>query len=214
MTSQIALYVRHPSNSIQCCNGIMTALFPHYKFKLFTEEQVDAQFFDDVDMVAFPGGIGDSDLYYDFFKRKTANLIADYVANGGRYLGICMGAYWAGSDYFDIMDSVEPEQYIKRPFADVRRSFSTTAAVTWEGTKHDIFFYDGCALVGNPTRYTTVATYTNGDAAAIIQGRIGLIGPHPESQQSWFDKPYLESCWHQGRHHELLLDFVNTLMQK
>jgi hypothetical protein len=77
-----------------------------------------------------------------------------------------------------------------------------------------MFFYDGCALVGNG-KYDTIATYANGDPMAIIQERLGLIGCHPESDQHWYDSySWLKGKYHNGQHHRLLLDFVNTLMSK
>jgi hypothetical protein len=75
-----------------------------------------------------------------------------------------------------------------------------------------MYFYDGCAFTG--TGYDTVATYANGDAMAIVQDRVGLIGCHPESMPSWYDRPYLKPHWHEFRHHRLLLNFVNNLMEQ
>ena len=76
--------------------------------------QIEKDFFDGVDIVAFPGGLGDSDSF-DYLMRENISYIYDFVRNGGRYLGICMGAYWAGSDYFNLLHDVKVEQYIKRP---------------------------------------------------------------------------------------------------
>jgi hypothetical protein len=88
------------------------------------------------------------------------------------------------------------------------------ANVLWDGKQQNIFFYDGCAIVGDLSNTEVVATYKNGDAAAVIQGRVGIIGPHPESLKYWYEEPYqyLNSHWHNGSHHELLLNFVNRLM--
>jgi len=78
----------------------------------------------------------------------------------------------------------------------------------------NMFWYDGCALVGKGPK-EVVATYANGDAMAIIQNRIGLIGAHPESEQFWYDSySWMKGRYHQGQHHQLLLDFVNQLMQR
>jgi hypothetical protein len=46
---------------------------------------------------------------------------------------------------------------------------------------------------------------------AIIQGNIGVIGCHPESLDYWYEKKYMRNRWHKGRHHELLLGFVDEL---
>jgi glutamine amidotransferase-like uncharacterized protein len=213
---RIALFQNHPECSMQCCDGMIKALSPRYEIDIIIKEEIKQGAFDSYDIVAFPGGIGDAGSYDKFFRRKAQNAVADYVSNGGRYLGICMGAYWAGSYYFDILDSVDTVQYITRPNADIRRSYGTVAKVDWLGNTQNMFFYDGCALIGDESRFEIIARYSNGDPMAIIQNRIGLIGCHPESEKFWFRKQYsyINEYWHEGEHHKLLLDFVDRLMLK
>ena len=198
----------------ECCDGMVKVLSPYYNIKMFGHAQCNASTFKNVDMVALPGGVGEADDYDGYFLRKSANAMADYVSNGGRYLGICIGAYWAGKHFFDILDGVDAVQYIKRPTADIRRSYNTVASVIWNNKPQKIFFRDGCAFVGDTKKFTTIASYANGDPMAIIQNRIGLMGACPDSLESWYSKPYLKPHWHEGRHHTLLLEFVNRLMTK
>ena len=215
MKPNIALFRHHPECSQDCCDGMIQALSSKYNITLFSETELTKDLLDQTDIIAFPGGIGDSESYHKFFKRKMENMVADFVANGGHYLGICMGAYWAGSNYFDILHDVDAVQYIHQPNADIRRSYSTVASVHWQGQQEDMFFYDGCALVGDNTKFKTIATYANGDAMAIIQNRVGIIGCHPESTQHWYQEPrqYIKPYWHNGRHHNLLLNFVDQLIK-
>ena len=211
MKPTIALFIRDPKCSVQSGNGIMQALGDHYRFKLFSRDRVEDVFFDDVDMVAFPGGMGDSDSFETILKPNQAG-IKQFVQAGGRYLGICMGAYWAGSNYFDILDGVDAVQYLARPGTDTRRPHAKNISITWQGEPMTMFWYDGCALVGDPTKFETVATYANGDPMAIQQGRIGLIGCHPESEKFWYDGyTWMRPHWHERRHHQLLLAFVDQL---
>lgn len=213
MQPTIALYICDPKCSVQCGNGMIQALGQHYRFKLFSKNTVEDTFFDDVDIVAFPGGIGDSDSYHSIVKRNE-NRLREFVNRGGRYLGICMGAYWAGSEYLDILDGVDAVQYLRRPNTDTRRPHAKNISVTWQGRPDAMFWYDGCALVGEGD-YETVATYANGDAMAIRQNRIGLIGCHPESQPFWYDGySWLRGRYHDGRHHQLLLEFTDSLMRQ
>ena len=215
MKSKIALFVCDPKCSVQSTNGVMNALSSNYNFKLFSKNQVEEGFFDDVDMVVFPGGMGDSDSYNTVLKNNK-DVVVDFVTRGGKYLGICMGAYWAGKDYFNILDKVDAVQYIRRPNACTRRPHAKNMPVVWRNQPCNMFFYDGCALVGDEmSPYETVATYSNGDNMAIIQNRIGLIGCHPESEQFWYDGySWLKGKYHNGTQHELLLNFVNELMQR
>ncbi len=76
-----------------------------------------------------------------------------------------------------------------------------------------MFFYDGCAF--GPGYYDIIAKYKNDDPMAIIQGRVGLIGCHPESEPHWYENySWMKGKYHNGSQHKLLLDFVNKLMEK
>jgi glutamine amidotransferase-like uncharacterized protein len=214
MKKTVALFVDQPRCCIESVNGIISALVNDYRFKIFTRHEVDDDFFDDVDLLCVPGGVGDSDSW-DWLMDYHIDLIQSYLARKGKYLGICMGAYWADSYYFDIVKDIEVHQYIKRPGTDTRRPHAKAQPVKWRGENLKMYFYDGCAFTGPGLAKSEIwATYPNGDAMAIIQGNVGLIGCHPESEQSWYDDySWLPRHWHRGYHHKLLLDFVNRLMK-
>ena len=214
MKPTIALFIADPKCSVQSGNGIIKALGQHYNFKIFSKNEVEDNFFDGVSIIAVPGGFGDAASYQSLLKHNADSVIS-FVKSGGRYLGICMGAYWAGKHYFNILDSVDAVQYITQPNTDTRRPHAKAIAVTWNNQPDRMFFYDGCALVGDHTKFKTVATYANGDAMAIVQDRIGLIGCHPESEQFWYDGySWMGKHYHKGAHHQLLLEFVDDLMAK
>ena len=209
----IALFLHDPKCSVQSGNGILRALEDHYHFKIFGKNPLEDNFFDNVDMVCVPGGFGDSDSY-DSLLKHSQKRVRKFVQNGGRYLGICMGAYWAGKHYLNLLDEVDAVQYIKQPNSCTRRPHAKNMPVTWNNTQQKMFFYDGCALVGDG-EFETIATYSNGDAMSIVQGKIGLIGCHPESEEFWYDSySWMRGKYHHGQHHGLLLEFVNNLMDK
>ena len=211
MKGRIALFLYQPYCSVQSGNGVIQALEPHYRFKIFSKQSLEKDFFDDVDMVCIPGGIGDASSY-DFLMRENADRIHDFVHNGGRYLGICMGAYWAGPNYLNLLQDLDADQYIRRPGTDTHRPHAKALDVTWLGQREKMFFYDGCSIYGTG-EFDTVATYANGDNMSGYQNRIGMIGCHPESELHWYNSyKYMLPHWHHRRHHELLLDFANELM--
>ena len=211
MLGRIALFIHQPKCSVQSGNGIIRALSPHYEFKIFTKHEIERDFFHDVDMVCFPGGVGDSDSF-DRVMATHKRRVRDFVRNGGRYLGICMGAYWADQDYFDLLYNMRVQQYIKRPFSCTRRPHAKHMPVTWLGQKQNMYFYDGAAMVGGPAQ--VVARYNNQDAMAVIQNRIGLIGCHPEAEHHWYQEhSWMRRAW-AGTQHNLLLNFVDKLMAK
>jgi glutamine amidotransferase-like uncharacterized protein len=211
MKPTIALFLYDPKCSVQSGNGIIRSLQSDYNFKIFSINPLEDNFFDDVDIVAVPGGFGDANTFERAFKHNKKR-IQQFVQGGGKYLGICMGAYWAGKHYFNILKDVDAVQYITRPKTDTRRPHAKDIKIKWANTDTTMFFYDGCALVGNG-KFNTISTYANGDPMAIIQKNIGLIGAHPEAEEFWYDS----YSWMQGKYesrHHLLLDFVDQLNTK
>jgi len=214
MLPTIAIFLHQPKCSVQSGNGIMKALSPHYRFKIFTKHELEDDFFDDVDIIAVPGGIGDSDTY-KYLMKVNAQRIRNFVASGGKYLGICMGAYWADTDYLGLLNGVRAVQYIKQPNTDTKRPHAKNIDVNWMGRDMNMYFYDGCALIGDETTFDTVARYRNGDPMAIIQDNVGLIGCHPESEKHWYDSySWMQKHYHNDTHGKLLLDFVNELYRR
>ena len=208
---KIAIFLAHPKCSIQSVNGVIHALSSHYDFKVFTKHELEEGFLDDVDLVVFPGGFGDSDSY-DILMKQHTDIIRQFVERGGKYLGICMGAYWADRYYFDILKGIEVVQYIKQPGAAARRPHAKNMSITWQDQPMHMFFYDGCTFKGE--NLNVYASYASGHPMAIIQGNIGLIGCHPESQSYWYKAySWMRGKYHQGKHHQLLLEFVHTLMK-
>lgn len=172
---------------------------------------LEDDFFDDVDLVAIPGGVGDSDSY-DYLMKINGQRIRNFVASGGHYLGICMGAYWADTDYLGLLNNVRVEQYIRHPTACTRRPHAKQMPVTWNDQQLGMYFYDGCTFDGYG--YDVVARYSNGSPMAIMQDRIGLIGCHPEADQHWYDSySWMHKHW-SGGNHNLLLEFVDELFTR
>jgi glutamine amidotransferase-like uncharacterized protein len=214
MKPRIALFIHQPKCSVQSGNGIIKALSSNYDFKIFTRHEVESDFFDDVDCICFPGGIGDSDSF-EYLLEYNGDRIRQYVLNGGKYLGICMGAYWTGKSYFNFLEDIDVVQYIKRPDACTKRPHAKSLKVTWKDNPEWMFFYDGCSMLGDETKFKTVARYSNNDPMAIIKDNIGLIGCHPESEEHWYKSyTWLRGFYHDGDHHRLLLNFVDELMER
>lgn len=214
MKPKIAIFIHNPVAERACVLGMISALDSKYKITVFTKNECKSSTFKNMHIVAFPGGKGDADGFYKIFKN-TRGAVIDYVDNGGRYLGICMGAYWADRHYFNILHNIDSVQYIKRPNSEIKRSFPTISTIRWKRKEHDMFFYDGPTFISKRKQnFNTIARYSNGDPMAIFQKRIGLIGCHPESKRSWYDPAYLRTHWHNYEHHKLLLSFVDELRDR
>jgi len=210
---RVAIFIHHPECSVQSAHGILKSLSPKYTVDFFGHNEITDTRFDKCDLIAFPGGIGDSESWHRIIGDR-ADVIRNQVEKHKPYLGICMGAYWAGPHYFDLVQGLKTPQYIKRRRSDIKRSFATTTPVIWQGHQYQMFFYDGCSLLSQDPNVQIVARYSNGDPAAIIKDSIGLIGPHPESDSYWYYKSYLTAHWHDYHHNKLLLNFVDTLINQ
>ena len=211
MKPTIAVFLHHPICSADSVNGVIAAMSSLARIKIFTKHKVTDGFFNDVDLVVFPGGDGEATAFRSALKDNL-NDVRGFMQRGGKYLGICMGAYWADAYYFNLLQGTRCVQYIKRPRADIRSSYGTVAAVNWQGQDKRMYFYDGPTYVGGA--FQTLASYANGDPMAVVQGSVGLIGCHLESQQHWYSKKVLQPHWHQNTHHRLLWQFVaNHLLQ-
>ena len=211
MKPTIAIFLHHPICSADSVNGVIAAMSSLARIKIFTKHKVADGFFNDVDLVVFPGGDGEATAFRSALKDNL-NDVRGFMQRGGKYLGICMGAYWADAYYFNLLQGTRCVQYIKRPRADIRSSYGTVAAVNWQGQDKRMYFYDGPTYVGGA--FHTLASYANGDPMAVVQGSVGLIGCHLESQQHWYSKKVLQPHWHQNTHHRLLWQFVaNHLLQ-
>jgi len=127
MKPRLSLFINDPECSIICGAGMYEALSNDYSIKFFTNDNLTLNTIKKSDIIAFPGGIGDSDSFDFIFKNKHIDIISEYVEKGGRYLGICMGAYWASKHYFNLLNGIKVVQYIKRDTTDIKRNYATVA---------------------------------------------------------------------------------------
>lgn len=172
------------------------------------------------DCLVMPGGLGDSDQF-DNYLYKHKKMVVDYVGNGGKYLGICMGSYFAGHHYFDILTNAQAVQYIKRKDSSTKKSTPVVIDLTWNTKECPMYFFDGAAFIPDKCTHIPakiISRYKNGDAAALIQhykqGMVGVIGPHPEAQKWWFHtNKNIRERWTDSIQDHLFLNFVKKLLK-
>ncbi|KAJ5807735.1 hypothetical protein N7474_009004 [Penicillium riverlandense] len=160
----------------------------------------------EVQLYAQPGG-GSLKPAWDHTK-KYKKAIRDFVARGGRYAGFCVGAYLAGNSPafgtpgFDILPpSSATGEEIVQPGAQVMNGRNTIIEVNWrfrtgpeKGELQNgrwLFFQDG-AVIKLPQNASAIILgrySTNNDIAASVtpfgNGWVGVVGPHPEADESW-----------------------------
>jgi glutamine amidotransferase-like uncharacterized protein len=212
MKPTLAVFIHDPQCETECALGMIDGLVRDFNIRTFGIDELNIEFLRTVDAVAFPGGMGDADDFYDIFTEDHIDAIHTFIGvYNGKYLGICMGAYWASQHYFDVCPNLEIAQYIEQVGSEIPFDGPTVADVTWNGNPETMYFYDGCSIVGD--HMEVVATYANGDAMAVIQGNIGLIGCHPEAQDWWYTLDGMSKSYYNVKHKKLMAEFVKDLVE-
>jgi len=222
-TKPIALVYRGPASGYSGNSEAVAALLrsDHTNFSVIyvgPEEEVSVQdglMLENVVLYAQPGGDGTVDQAYKTMS-SDAVAIRSFVQNGGRYLGFCMGGYFVDDDPgFGL--GLNTDQYISLPDATVKTERDNLVQVSWRGNTRWMFFQDGPYFIpdSNVKDQTILATYTNGKIAAMVQpygkGKIGVSGPHPEADASWYEAAGLIDP--DGLDADLFHDLIDTLMQ-
>jgi glutamine amidotransferase-like uncharacterized protein len=143
--------------------------------------------------------------------------IQSFVRSGGRYLGFCMGGYFAGkTPGFEILPG-DSNQYIASSHASVTTADDTIINVLWRDKPRVLFFQDGplFTLDVGAKDVTVLATYaSNGQIAALVapfgKGKVGVVGPHPEAPSAWYQAASLTDP--DGHTNDLARDLINSVM--
>lgn len=167
-------------------------------------------------LYAQPGGGDDVGSAAASIGESGLAAVRAWVRSGGHYLGFCMGAYLAGSSGFGIIQG-EVDSAVNRSGSLVFEPDDTVTPVVWRGKKRWMYFQDGAVLPAAGTSgFSSLATYPNKDIAAAVysfgQGRVGLVGPHPEADQRWYDNYDLKDP--DGIDADLAQDLLNATMTK
>lgn len=161
--------------------------------------QITAETLKTADIYAQPGGGDELDDTWKDDMKQYKTLIRNFVAQGGRYVGFCLGAYLAGyTPGFGLLphgDDVDAETEQKG--AQVRSHKDTVIQVDWHFAtgevqkKRWVYFQDGAVMdLKKGSNVKVLGRYSsNGDVAATLNrfgsGWVGLIGPHPEATEDW-----------------------------
>ncbi|PKL80137.1 MAG: hypothetical protein CVV25_05315 [Ignavibacteriae bacterium HGW-Ignavibacteriae-4] len=154
--------------------------------------------------IVFPGGY--SYNYQLAISIDAIDEIRSYVANGGGYIGICAGAYfasktvaWEGGVYPYELGLFDGTAYGSLNYVAPWPSYVMTDITLNQNNpisknnsdKISVLYYGGPILTPNPgVEIDTIATWNSaGNTPAIInfeyeKGRVLLLGPHLEVEES------------------------------
>ncbi|RGP67661.1 biotin ligase [Fusarium sporotrichioides] len=157
--------------------------------------------------------------------KKYQKTIQKFVGGGGHYLGFCLGAYLAGpNDGYDLLPrGVETDQEIESRGAQVKDEDDTVIQVDWAfgsgktDKKRWVYFQDGVVIKGLDAKTPghVIGRYSsNSDVAASVtpygKGWVGLIGPHPEADKTWYEDAEIENP--EGVRSDIGHDFILATM--
>jgi len=152
----------------------------------------------DAQLLIMPGG---ADLYYCEKLNGAGNkIIHRFVENGGSYLGICAGAYYACASLDWNKGNITGSRELRFANAtatgpvfewiedgDITKSWFCDVMLSWNGTTFPILYNGGCLFYNLNENITVLARYTElaTNNAAIIEtnigkGRVILSSPHIE----------------------------------
>lgn len=126
-------------------------------------------------------------------SAEEISALKNYVKTGGRYWGLCAGAYFAG-EILDDEGKVEGLKIIPGDAEPYTRSHQARVElVTWQGQKRQMYLQDAPHFrLQAGAKIIPIAYYNNGSIAAFItdydKGKVAVCGPHPEADYTWFDK--------------------------
>ncbi len=153
---------------------------------LYKEDLKRKDLYSRMKLIYFPGGW--SGYYTEDLKGKAARMIRAFVEKGGRYLGVCAGAYfasreiiWEGKKYHPPL-GIYPGVAVGPITSLAPWPLYTVAEVLFEGRKLQAFYYGGPYFVGEGE---VLGRYLVNEKPAVIlyrygEGKVLLSGLHFE----------------------------------
>ena len=152
------------------------------------------------DMLIIGGGIPNSDgewtIKQDLVKVNAFEWLKSFIANGGRYVGICAGAYLT-EEWIDknLGESGKGLNIFPGRIDNYSKRSKTTKFLLTEwpdsNTKRWVYFQDGPAFYPElNSNVKVLATFTADETPAAVlfnygNGKVGLISPHLEADEDW-----------------------------
>jgi glutamine amidotransferase-like uncharacterized protein len=146
-----------------------------------------------LDVYVQPGGSDDLGETLDALSSGQIDALRRFVSRGGRYLGICAGAYLAarftskaeGRPAFGLVPIDEMP-------AEVETAAASLVAIRWGAQRRIVYNQSGPHMgTRAPGGMRVLARYIATRHIAALTGRSGrgrvvLIGPHLEADESWY----------------------------
>jgi len=128
------------------------------------------------------------------FTPPVSSALKTYLRNGGRYLGMCGGAFLASTGWPDEGGFVPALGIVPAESDAYDEDFAAKIyPVQWLGAQRLMYYQAGpeFTLRQSHEAVQVVARFANNQPAALIsaygQGKVAVSGPHPEAPETWKD---------------------------
>lgn len=179
--------------------------------------------------LVIPGG--HSYAYENKLNSVGATKIQEFINNGGIYLGICGGAYYASQTIIFNKNYISHSLSLlkgvaKGPLPDLtcghgydHTPFAFNAvSLHFEDTQHNfcnMLYAGGCTFVNLQTEHQVLATYAELNMPAAIRfgygkGKVVLLGVHPEAIPADYFQ-LAESSFYKQEERQHILDYAKIL---
>jgi hypothetical protein len=168
-------------------------------------------------LLAIGGTVDDINPFTREFKPHIVRACQKFVNDGGRYLGICGGAYMALSGWREDGRSYKAMDLVPVKGDSFKENQSDMVImVQWRNQKRPMYYQYGPKFMAvDPKKDKILARYADGSIAALIRqvgrGKVLLCGPHPEADSSWITKKTINrNAWKNTD--DLAADMMKELM--
>lgn len=147
---------------------------------------------DDARVFIIGGTDDDVEPLLQRFTPALRTTLKTYLRQGGRYLGICGGAYLASLGWPEEDRFVEGLALVPAQSDGYDQDFEAKIyPVTWLGETRQMYYQAGpsFALAESPETVARLAYFEDRQLAALMStfgaGKVAVSGPHPEAPDSW-----------------------------
>ncbi|OQS00741.1 hypothetical protein ACHHYP_02836 [Achlya hypogyna] len=145
-----------------------------------------------------PGGGDDVDASFAAFFRNNKKLrpaVQNFVASGGVYLGICLGAYAAGVEQFDLVHDKDHGPFFS--FDELDDDVARILSIDVDGVRYETYHQGGpdlSPMLAVGAEPFGAYVHRAGAPVGVIlpywkngYGTVGLLSPHFEATVDWDD---------------------------
>lgn len=145
------------------------------------------------------GTTGDLEKFRRSFTPHTERAIKSYLRDGGRYWGICGGAYVAATQFGGNDGPVKALKLIPAVARDYGDGEAKLETVRWRGKKCELYLQGSpkFAITDREAAVEIIARFEDDSIAALQcaygKGKVAVSGPHPEAKESWLTHDNLKT---------------------